>query len=266
MYHSITFGEMNTWDDWHLVPESRPVFAPPTPKTTYVDVPGANGSLDMSEALTGYPVFQNRQGSFDFLVINESDGLSDSGVSYGEWCERYTTIMEYLHGQKLRAILEDDPLYYYEGRFSVNQWASEPERSKITIDYNVHPYKRSVKSSLESKWLWDLLDFNDTSHPLDDNKFSGISLSVSSWTSVTITKDERGTEPISPTFILSDTNVVNNGVSVPSTVKIQFGNIEHEVAAGTNVLHDIVLHGSADSVLRFKGPGKVSILFNEGRL
>lgn len=43
MYHSINFYENvndillkngnNTWGDWHLVPSSRPVFSPPSPKT-----------------------------------------------------------------------------------------------------------------------------------------------------------------------------------------------------------------------------------------
>ena len=28
-YHSVVFGEKNTWDDWHLVPSSRPVINPP---------------------------------------------------------------------------------------------------------------------------------------------------------------------------------------------------------------------------------------------
>ena len=70
MYHSITFGDKNTWDDWHLIPSSRPLFNPPTPKTKYQDIPGANGKLDLSEALTGYPVYDNRIGSFEFYVMN----------------------------------------------------------------------------------------------------------------------------------------------------------------------------------------------------
>ena len=36
--------------------------------------------------------------------------------------------MDYLHGQTMRAILEDDPEYFYEGRFTVNAWKSEKPR------------------------------------------------------------------------------------------------------------------------------------------
>ena len=28
MYHSITIGDKNTWDDWHLIPATRPLFHP----------------------------------------------------------------------------------------------------------------------------------------------------------------------------------------------------------------------------------------------
>ena len=46
MYHSITIGSKNTWDDWYLIPSSRPVVNPPKPKTKYIDIPGADGHLD----------------------------------------------------------------------------------------------------------------------------------------------------------------------------------------------------------------------------
>lgn len=65
MYHSVFFGGKNTWDDWHIVPSSRPVIKPPTKKTNYLDIPGADGNLDLSEALTGYPVYNNREGSIE---------------------------------------------------------------------------------------------------------------------------------------------------------------------------------------------------------
>ena len=134
MYHSITFGDKNTWDDWHLVPASRPVFNPPAVKTRYVDIPGADGSIDLTDALTGYPVYENREGTVEFIVVND----------YGQWQDRYSEIMGYLHGRSMRAILEDDPGYYYEGRFAVDEWASEENWSRITIAYNLAPYKHSV--------------------------------------------------------------------------------------------------------------------------
>ena len=149
MYHSITFGDKNTWDDWHIVPSSRPVFSPPPLKKKLLDIPGADGSVDLSESLTGYPVYENREGSFEFIVMND----------YKEWYEVYSDIMDFLHGQTMRAILEDDKEYFYEGRFTVNEWRSDKDWSRIVIDYSVGPYKWHLNTSLDD-WEWDPFNFH----------------------------------------------------------------------------------------------------------
>lgn len=159
---------INTWDDWHLIPSSRPLITVPQFKSEYIDIPGANGSIDASTILwatplysatgeiesstyqDGYPTFQNRSGSVEFYVMND----------YGEWYNRYSDAMDYLHGQKMKIILEDEPDYYYTGRMTVNQWRSEKNWSKITLDYNVEPFKYELFSSLED-WLWDPFSFID---------------------------------------------------------------------------------------------------------
>lgn len=144
MYHSITFGDKNTWTDWHLVPSSRPVINPPKPKVQYVDIPGADGSIDLTESLAGRPVFSDREGSLDFIVLND---FNVDNYNYN-WIEVYTEIMQYLHGQRMKMILEDDPNYYYDGRFEVNSWKSDQNNSTITIDYHLSPYKYEITSFL----------------------------------------------------------------------------------------------------------------------
>ena len=98
MYHSITFGEKNTWDDWHLVPTSRPVFHPPAQKVKTIDVPGGDGVIDLSRALTGYPVYQNRTGSFEFIVPNGFEPWEAGRIEQTPWHSVYSDIMDYLHG------------------------------------------------------------------------------------------------------------------------------------------------------------------------
>ena len=141
MYHSITFyagdtleNGTNSWDDWHIISPNRLLFNPPPVKTHYVDVPGANGQIDLTEALVGHPIYGNRTGSFTFIVLND----------YGNWADRYSSMLGYFHGRRLKAILEDDPEYYYEGRFEVDEWGSEDSWSTISISYNVNPYKYRV--------------------------------------------------------------------------------------------------------------------------
>lgn len=105
-------------------------------------IPGGDGVIDLSQALTGYPVYQNRTGSIEFIVMND----------FKPWHMAYSDIMDYLHGQTMRAILEDDPEYFYEGRFTVNAWKSEKDWSRLVIDYDVGPYKWKNLSSIDN-WL-----------------------------------------------------------------------------------------------------------------
>ena len=209
MYHSITIGDKNTWDDWHLIPSSRPVFNPPAVKTRYLDVPGANGSLDLTGSLTGYPVYQNREGSFEFYVDNE----------HAPWHEIYSSVMSYLHGQKMNAILEDDPEYYYQGRFSVDSWKSQKDNSMITINYNVSPYKWAVKSSIEP-WLWDPFSF--VSGVITSGIFSGITVS-SGGTPLTFDTKEVGDAPISVGFVAGSNAGVRLTISGKDDVNIAAG-------------------------------------------
>ena len=155
MYHSLTFIKSdsikkNTWDDWHLIPTSRPLFNPPAVKTKYVEIPGSNKIMDLTESLKGFPLYENREGSLEFIVEN----------GHKEWYQIYAEIEAFLNGQYLKVVLEDDFSHYYEGRFSVNQWKSDKHWSLITIDYNLKPYKLSVQTSTED-WKWDPFNFDN---------------------------------------------------------------------------------------------------------
>lgn len=140
----------NTWEDWHLVPSSRPVINPPELKENTIEIPGADGVLDLSTSLTKYPLFQNRTGDIEFIVMND----------YGGWANRYSDIMNYLQGRTIDAYLEDDYEWYYKGKFYISDWTSNNDGtwSNITISYIVEPYKLST-SKTNDEWLWDPFNF-----------------------------------------------------------------------------------------------------------
>lgn len=144
----IKINGVNTWKDWHLIPASRPIFNSPKVKTNYIDLPGANGSIDATQVLSNYIYYNNREGSNEFYVAN----------GFGDWAERFSEIMNYLHGRKVKVILSDDPGFYYRGRLAVNQWKSEKDFSKIVIDYVLEPYKYEILSTNDD-WLWDPFNF-----------------------------------------------------------------------------------------------------------
>lgn len=237
MYHSVTYGEKNTWEDWHLIPKSRPLFNPPEVKTNYVDIPGANGSLDLSEVLTGYPVYENRTGSHEYYVMN----------GYQPWDVLYSEIMNYLHGKRLVATLEDDPSSYYEGRFSVNSWKSDRNWSSIVIDYEVYPYKRDFETSVDD-WLWDPFDF-ETGIINETNN-----LTVSG--SLTITVIGKG-EPVVPVITVTTPD--------ESGMEVTFKGTDYNLTDGENLNPNIMIV-SGENTITFTGNGTVSLTYRGGSL
>ncbi len=138
--------EINTWDDWHIVASTRPVITPPSPKTKFVDIPGGNGTLDLTEVLTNSVTYNDRTGDIEFIVLNPNISVVEYDVktlpaSYDRWAEVYSTIINSVHGKKVSLRLADDKDNFYSGRIWINQWQSDQEYSNITISYNLYPYK-----------------------------------------------------------------------------------------------------------------------------
>ena len=163
-FHDNNDSSKNTHDAWGLVASVCPVFSPPKQKTLYIDIPGGNGALDLSEALAGFPVYENRTGTLDFII--HQDYLLEKGDNR-PWADRYSEIMGYLHGRVLRTILDDDPNWFYRGRFSVEGWTPGEPFTTVQIGYNLEPYKWSVFTTVDT-WLWDPFDF-EIGRILDDH-------------------------------------------------------------------------------------------------
>lgn len=252
--YTIFVGK-NTWDDWKILPKERPVFAPPEQKTTYIDIPGGNGTLDLSESLSGYPVYKNRTGSFTFRVMND----------YVEWHERYSEIMEYLHGKRMKAILYDDPDWFYEGRFAIDSWTSQPTWSEITIKYDVHPYKWSVELSTDP-WRWDT--FNFEKDIIRETSFRNISVNhpeVSGWEHLYFDEAMFGSAPVSPVFDISD-------IAEDNRLEVRFNNFlaiqETRLfqTTGRYEIPEFVFYGKDSYKLDVRGVATFSIEFRRGRL
>lgn len=260
MYHSITFGDKNTWDDWCLIPETDPIIAPPAIKTNYIDIPGASGSLDMSEAITGYPLYQNRTGEISFLVMNKSAATIPECDPL-KLRHLVSNIMEYLHGEKMNMILEDDSGYFYKGRFNVNNIDSGEGFSKLSIGYNLDPYKWAVIGSLEN-WLWDPFNFYTG---VITSELSNIQVTTS-WDSITLNSNTIGKAPIAPEFRVTSTN--GQGVYI-RFVNPKL-NIDEEILIpnGNHINPDFIMYGDQVTINYrvSSGTGTLAIDFRQGRL
>lgn len=270
MYYSISIGGSNTYNTWHLIPMERPAISPPPKKKNTIDIPGANGDLDLSNALTKYPTYSNRTGSIEFMV--EPDHVE-------HWQNIYSNIMDTLsiedteHGGKIVAIMEEDPEWSYVGSWSVNQWKTNKSYSTITLDYDLYPFKKRIYDSI-TDWFWDSMNFEngvihnrdvDGSHyrffknvDTDDWEIDSVYFN-----SDPFTIDERiailGVEPCTPEVTV---------IGGPITIRYSsyFLGISGEVIlqAGTYTLSELVLYPTPYFYINAIGHGTLIMRFTPG--
>lgn len=242
IYFSIKFSDpdgkntIDTYDDWRIVPETRPLIEPPEVKTEYVEVPGADGALDYTEALAGIK-YKNREGSWTFYVLNE---LANLGGSYMRWNQLYSLIMSTIHGKRKRIWLESDPEYYYTGRLFVDNWKSNKDYSKITLKYIIDPWKYPITTTSNRDWLWNELFGNTILYGTFDvvgQKYRNLI--------------NPSTTAIQPSFYCT------------STMDVTFGAKTYKIPSGTAKTEFLLAPG--DNFMVFKGNGRVTVDYSMGR-
>lgn len=103
---------------------------PPAVKSYLLDLPGGNGSLDVTEAF-GDVLYENRKDVLVFLV--------DSPPSEFERVK--TDVARFLHGREYDYTLDVDPGYIYHGRFEVDEYYQKACLQKMKIRVSANPYK-----------------------------------------------------------------------------------------------------------------------------
>lgn len=125
----VNFDKFHTWRDFSLILGEKTIDSA-TPKTSTVEVPGADGVLDVTEYF-GHVNYNNRNLSFAFSTI----------VKQNEFLKLFSKVQNALHGKKFKIILDDDPEFYYVGRVTVSQWKANKNVGELTIDCDCEPYK-----------------------------------------------------------------------------------------------------------------------------
>ena len=125
----ITFDGIHSYDHFALILTSKNI-GQPTVKTEYVEVLGADGQLDLTEAF-GDIKYNNRKLTFVFSISEFNQ----------DWTTAYSRVLNALHGKKMKIVLDDEPEYYYLGRVNVSDYASSKRIGTITIEVDAEPYK-----------------------------------------------------------------------------------------------------------------------------
>ena len=134
----ITFGTTHTYKDLGLILGKKEIGSPAV-KENKVDIPGADGVLDMTDFF-GEPKYENVKHKFEFSALASPD----------EALALFSRVKNALHGKKQRIILDDDPAFFYVGRCSVSSYTDEKGIGKLFIECDCEPYKYKLQPTIMS--------------------------------------------------------------------------------------------------------------------
>lgn len=135
----IVFGSYDTalqgpWTltEWELEPVSI--------RANYVEVPGRDGDLDLSTALTdGVPRYGNRNLTVS-LECSEGTRLEREAM--------ISTMINWLDGWRLNIILPDDPDHYLTGRVHVAKEYNDPAHGAVTVTAVCDPWRYKARETV----------------------------------------------------------------------------------------------------------------------
>lgn len=232
MFYSAEINGIHMLKQYNMPLESLHCVQPPAVKTNIIDIPGGNGSLDLTEYF-GRVFYENREATMIFGTGNDR----------ALWPSIYSEIMNHFHGKKVKIIFDDDPAYYWIGRASISNYEKMWTLGKITITASVEPYKYEVNSSYED-WLWDPLDF-----------IYGI---IREYQSIKVNGTLKYTVTGSAMPVILE-------IESDAAMQVIFGDQTYNIKKGINKIYGIEIV-AGENVLTFKGTGTITIRYRGGSL
>lgn len=122
----IRFGTKWAHTDYGLIvaPYAIPM---PEPQTNFVEIPGRDGALDLSEAF-GTARYADRMISLTLYARAPFDALVSMFVAD-------------VHGRRMNVIFDRDPTYYYDARITIEDVERHWGYCELSLECRAKPYK-----------------------------------------------------------------------------------------------------------------------------
>lgn len=239
IYVEDTGKTYHTLDDWEMALGNNNYIGDPEMETTYIKVPGRNGLIDATEAISGRRIYKKRQLEFELGGVR--DRLN--------WDSIISGLRNNVDGRVCRLTLDNDKSHYWRGRVYIKGFDRFRELGTFTLAVpTADPYKYSKTSSAEP-WLWDPFNFET-----DYITYIG-AVTVNGSETVTIPAGHMAT---SPDLVVSD--------KTSSSFTVEADSVTYTLVAGSNKIPAIIVGGDTDVELTFSGNAKVQIVYRSGSL
>lgn len=239
IYVEDTGKTYHTVDDWNLGLGNNNYIGDPEMETTYISIPGRDGLIDVSEAISGRRVYKKRELAFELGGIHP----------HWNWDATISGMRNNIEGRVCRLTLDNDAEYYWRGRVFIQGFDRFRSLGTFTLAVpNADPYKYDILSSTDP-WLWDPFNF-ETGEIIQEEAHVIVG-------SDTITIP-HGHMPITPDLVVSD--------KISGTFTVTFDGTTYELVTGSNKIPAIMVGGDDDVVLTFMGTATVQIVYRGGSL
>lgn len=229
----------HTLNDWGLALGNNNYIGDPEMETTYISVPGRDGLIDVSTALSGRRVYKKRELAFELGGVHP----------HTNWDAIISRMRNDIEGRVCRLTLDNDSEYFWRGRVYIQGFDRFRSLGTFTLAVpNADPYKYDVLSSSDP-WLWDPFNF-ETGEIIQDEAH----VIVGSGTVLL----PAGHMPTSPELVVSD--------KVSGTFTVTFDGTTYTLDVGSNKIPAIIVGGDSAVTLTFTGSATVQIVYRGGSL
>lgn len=124
MLYGVKINGLDTLETWGLILLADLKEAPPARKENLVPVPGMDGVLDLSETLTGEPVYDTR--AVSGTLFRRAD----------QWTMKYLSgmLQDKYHGQRVTLTVPSDLFHHYAGVLQIGEYSEDaPGRIPFSI-------------------------------------------------------------------------------------------------------------------------------------
>ena len=129
MARGTNFGGVHSHYDLNLIQQKVEV-DPAEPKLNMIEIPGADGAVDMTERPAGRVTYKTRKITWTFALYPGEN-----------WDAKHRQVSNALNGKRCNITLDSDPEYYYQGRVSVNKHNVDGQLRQIVVVAICQPYK-----------------------------------------------------------------------------------------------------------------------------
>lgn len=142
MISDIYIDGKSVKNEYGLLLASKTISAPSV-RTNMIVVPGRDGAIDATDALTGEPTYDTRIISISLFGIESISG-KEWPVAVSDFCNAF-------HGKKVKVYFPEDSAHYYSGRLSVGEIKLDGGRQLLPVEIICDPWKYKNEKTTVSR-------------------------------------------------------------------------------------------------------------------